>query len=459
MARPPRLRQADAPPAPGPDHRSVSWPVLLAYAAPLSGVAFYLFFVQFYFLKFATDVLLLPPAISLLFGAGRIWDAISDPLAGYWSDRTRTRWGRRRPWMLAGIPLLAVFSVMIWSPPSALGERELILWSALALFGFYTAYTVYSVPHQSFGAELSLHHHERSRVFGAHRMCFMVGMALAFAGIHYVSIAGDPRAAAVRLALGTAVAASVLLLLPPVILRERAAYQGRGATSPYAALRDVLHNPHARILLMTWFVEGFGGGVLGVTAPFLSVYVVKRPDLVAVLPAVFMAAAIASIPVWIRLSRRFGKRNVWMVAIAGHGAFFGATFFVQEHQLSLLFALLFGAGAATGCGGAIGASMLADVIDYDELRSGERKEGAYSAAWGFALKLSIGIVIAVTGVVLQIAGFQPNVEQTRSAELALRGLFAGVPAAAACAALLTLRRFSLDEREHGRIRAALAARG
>jgi GPH family glycoside/pentoside/hexuronide:cation symporter len=102
--------------------------------------------------------------------------------------------------------------------------------------------------------------------------------------------------------------------------------------------------------------------------------------------------------------------------------------------------------------------MLADAIDYDELESGERKEGAYSAAWGFALKSAIGIVIVLTGVVLQVSGFQPNVEQTYGAELALRGLFAGAPFAASLTALFLLRRFSLDAREHARIRAALDER-
>ena len=96
--------------------RRVSWPTLLAFGLPSSGYAFYLFFVQFYFLKYATDVLLIAPAVAgALIGAGRLWDAVSDPRAGYWSDRTRTRLGRRRPWLLAGIPLLAVSSLMVLS--------------------------------------------------------------------------------------------------------------------------------------------------------------------------------------------------------------------------------------------------------------------------------------------------------------------------------------------------------
>jgi GPH family glycoside/pentoside/hexuronide:cation symporter len=184
----------------------------------------------------------------------------------------------------------------------------------------------------------------------------------------------------------------------------------------------------------------------------------KRPDLIAVVPAFFVVSAVASIPAWIALSRRLGKRNVWMVAMVGNGIFFGSTFFLGEGDLALLCILLVGAGVSNGCGGAIGASMLADVIDYDELHSGERKEGAYSAAWGFAIKLAIGLVVMATGFALQLSGFEPNVEQTRTAELTLRGLFAGGPLLAAGVTVWILARFSLDEREHARIRGEIERR-
>lgn len=438
----------------------LGWGRLFAYGAPAVGYSFYLFFVQFYYLKFATDVLLAAPlAVGLLFGAGRVWDAVSDPLVGYLSDRTRTGLGRRRPWMLAAVPLLAVFFVMVWHPPASLSDSGLVLWAAVSLFGFYTAFTMYIIPHQSLGAELSTDHHERSRIFGAQRMAFVLGMLLAFGGIGYVTNASDTSKAIVTLAIGSALAVSVLLLLTPAALRERVEYQGRAGGNPYATLRDVLRNRHARILLTVWFAEGLGGGVLGVLAPFLTEYVIKRPDLIAVVPAFFVLANIASIPMWIALSRRFGKRNVWLVAFAGQATFFGGTFFVLEGQLTLLAVLLVGAGMSSGCGGVIGTSMLADAIDYDELESGERKEGAYSAAWGFALKSAIGIVIVLTGAVLHLSGFQPNVEQSYGAELALRGLFAGAPFVASLTALFLLRRFSLDAVEHARIRAALDERG
>ena len=115
-------------------------------------------------------------------------------------------------------------------------------------------------------------------------------------------------------------------------------------------------------------------------------------------------------------------------------------------------------GFGSGCGGAVGPSMLADVIDYDEYVSGERKEGAYSAAQGFAIKAAHALIILLTGVLLQASGFEPNVDQGRAAELAIRGLFAGAPFTMFSLAAVVFGHFQLDHREHGRIRAELDAR-
>ena len=99
---------------------------LLSWGAPVSALAAPLLFLQFFFLKFATDVLLIAPAtVGAIFAAGRLWDAISDPIVGTWSDRTNTRLGRRRPWMLVGIPLLSISMLMTWIPPGNLSGGAL----------------------------------------------------------------------------------------------------------------------------------------------------------------------------------------------------------------------------------------------------------------------------------------------------------------------------------------------
>lgn len=455
----PAVEAARADDVSAPAGERVPLATALAYGGPILGFSASLFLLQFFFLKFATDVLFIAPAtIGVIFALGRLWDAISDPLIGALSDRTRSRIGRRRPWMFAALPALALTYAMVWIPPAGLAGPALIAWTAVALFGYYTALTMYGIPHQSLGAELSTDHHDRSRIFGIRHASFLVGMMLSFAAMQVVTNSDQPRVTAATIALVVIAVSSLLLLVPPSLVRERPEFQGRGGEEPRRSLADVFRNPHARVLLVVHTIEMLGSGVLGILSPYMAEYVLKRPDLIGPLPAVFVVCSVVSIPLWVRLSRIYGKRDIWIVAMLGTAFSFGGMFFVGENDVALMVVLLVLAGASTGCGGTVGPSILADVIDYDEYVSGERKEGVYTAAWGLTLKGGHALVILLVGVVLQFAGFEPNAEQGAAANLALRGLFAGLPLVSFVVGAVLFSRFSLDEREHRRIRRVLDAR-
>ena len=419
---------------------------MLAYAGPLLGAAYLLFFVQFYFLKFATDELLLAPAaVGALFGLAKIWDAISDPLVGHWSDRTRSRLGRRRPWMWAALLPLGAAFVLVWVPPAGLGGGALLGWEAGALLGLYTALTAYMVPHASLGIELSVDAHQRTRLFALRHVAWTLGLFAAFAAIQAVAGTADARAGVGRFALGSAALAVALLAVTPAVVREPLGHRGRGGRGLRAAVSDVLANPHARVLLAVWFIENLGVGAVGVLAPYMAEYVLRRPDLMGAIPAVYVAAGVLAVPVWVRLARRWGRQTTWLTAMVATAAAFGAAILVGEDDVGLVCVLMIIAGAGMGCGGALGNATLADVIDFDERRTGERKEGVYSAAWGFVLKLAVGLITAGVGLMLQAAGFVPNQPQSATVIWTMRGLFAGLPCAAFAVGAALFWRFSLEQ--------------
>jgi len=127
------------------DVESLPAKVLWAYALPSAGLAFMGILFTLHLMKFSTDVLLISPlAMGTLLTAARIWDGVSDPGAGYLSDRTRSRFGRRRSWMIAAAPFLALAMLMLWAPPRALEGAALVLWMALALLVYETASTAFA---------------------------------------------------------------------------------------------------------------------------------------------------------------------------------------------------------------------------------------------------------------------------------------------------------------------------
>ena len=400
---------------------------LLVYGGPIVGLSFLLFFVQFYFLKFATDVLLLPPAlVGGLFAVAKVWDAACNPLVGSWSDRMRSPFGRRRPFLFAALPLLAGAYVMLWNPPMGWAPTALLAWVGVGLFAFFSAFALYAIPHAALGAELSTDSHQRTRLFGVKQVSFTFGMLLAFGAIQSAMNADAPRAAAGSLALPGALIAVALLAVTPLTIRETAARRG-GGHSLTAGLRDVMGNRAARILLIVWFIESLGVGAVGTMAPYVAQYLLERPDVVGTLPAAYVLSGIVSIPIWVRVAHRHGARNTWLAAMLIAAAAFAGMLFVASGDLARLFALLIVAGGAMGCGSVLASSLMADIIDLDEHHTGERKEGIYSAALLFALKIGNSVATALSGVVLSVVAFTPNVEQSPESLLGMRLLFGGMP--------------------------------
>jgi len=432
-------------PMSSPPGRSLSIATRLAYGAPIFAIAYPLFFLQFYFLKFATDVLLLSPAlVGALFALARVWDAVNGPLVGSFSDRSRSRLGRRRPFLLAALPLLTLASIALWSVPHGITGSLEVAWIAASLFLFFTAFDLYTLPHFALGAELSRDSHERTQLFAVRQISFTIGILLAFVAIQRAMNAADPRGAVAEIALPAAIASALLLAIPPLFLREPHAGRVAGGRGIASAFRDVVATRTARLLLLVWFLENAAFGAVGTMGPYLAQYVLHRPDLVGVLSGAYVIAGVLSIPLWVRIARSAGRRDTWLAAMVLAALAFGGLWFVRPADVRLTVVLLALAGSATGCGGVLSSALLADVIDADEQRTGERKEGVYSAAMTLVLKLGTSLSTAASGVVLTAMGFAPNVEQSAESLLGIRFLFAGLPFLGFVAGILVFRSFPRD---------------
>ena len=437
---------------------------------PAIGAGYMYLLMSLYVMKFSTDVLLIAPAVmGAIFSISRIWDAISDPIAGYLSDRTTFRYGRRRTWMLLSFVPISFGFLAVFSPPETMQGQSLDLWMMIAILSFYSAITLFNVSHMALGAELSEDYHERTRLFGVRHIGFTLGSILSLVSMSLLiseenSPTGDVRELAGNLALIAVIAMTLMIFFSVSRLKENPEFQNRVNKNPFEAFRDIWVNPHARILIIVLFIENLGGAVIGVLTLYVTQYIVEAPAWAPLIIFAYMLPSALSVPLWIPLSRKFGKIRLWVFSLALTGISFGGIFIIPflDSVTERLIVMFLGAalgGMAAGCGGAIGPSVKGDVIDYDEYLTGERKEGSYFAALNFVFKSATGIMLLVTGFVLQFSGFVPNQPQTMEVKIALISLYGLVPLIFySLGAYLLFTKFKFGEREHAAIKKSIQER-
>jgi GPH family glycoside/pentoside/hexuronide:cation symporter len=205
-------------------------------------------------------------------------------------------------------------------------------------------------------------------------------------------------------------------------------------------------------------IESLGAATIAVLTLYVAQYVLKRPTIGPPAIAVYMVASILFVPVWLPLSRRFGKKALWLASMLLTAVSFGGMIFLTEGATLLLMVLAFLAGTAASCGAIMGPSIQADVIDWDEHATRERKEGAYFAAWNFVFKVATGVTQGLTGLVLTFSGYVPNVEQTPGVKFTILALYGLFPMACYVIGALLFARFRLDEAGYAEIRTELDSR-
>ena len=414
--------------------------------------------------------------IALGQAIARAFDAISDPLMGWISDRTRSRWGRRRPWMFVGAPLAAVFFVMLFSPPEGIGSVAGGVWFTTSIFMFFVLNTIYGIPHYGLGPELTNDYHERSSLYAWRDASSILGTIVAAAA---PSIAmgvmrargADPHVAERQIYFWFSIAMATLLVVLywwlVLRVRENPSYSARAPNPLVPGIRRVLRNRPFRILLACYLVSSITAAIPGIFLPYYLQYVLgvenwferQGPLLIA-----YFGSALLSVPVWLRVARRFGKRDVWFWHYAIGGCASLALYFLPllvtgDAAIGPLYLVLIWAGAGFGCGTFLPPAMQADVIDYDELYTGKRREAQYGALWGIATKFAVIPGASIPLAVLASVGFVPNAVQSETVVETIRAIDGLLPATMAFAAMYVSARFPITESIHRAIVEGVQAHG
>ena len=379
--------------------------------------------------------------------AVRLGDVITDPLVGTLSDRTRGRFGRRRPWILAAVPIGGPALWYLFVPPEGAGALHLFV-SAAAL---YLAWTMIAVPHAAWGAELSSDYFARTRIAAWREGLSVVGVMVSAA---LPALLADPRpqSALRALAAATLAFAPPALLLMFLLVPEPPA---RPARRRHGGLGPIMRNRPFRLLLSAWTVNGIANGLPAALFLAMVTDVLKIPDRAGALLFAYFAAAVSAVPLWAALARHLGKHRAWCAAMLGAALVFcfvpllGAGAFRGFLGICLL------SGAALGADLALPPAMQADVVDLDELESGEPRAGLFFAAWSMAQKLGNAAAVGVGLPLLESFGYAPGGAQGHDG---LVLLYAVVPVLLKLLAVALVWRFPIDAAEQRRIRILLEQR-
>ncbi|HYB99530.1 MAG TPA: MFS transporter [Candidatus Limnocylindrales bacterium] len=438
--------------------------VRAAYAAPAFALAAIGIPVYVHLPKFYTDVVGVPVGtLGALLMAARLLDGLLDPTIGALSDATRTRWGRRRPYVIgAAIPLAAAL-YLLFTPP--LGSPALApWWFGIWLFAVFVLWTLVVVPYESLGPELTYDYDQRTSLLalrdGALLLGTLVAAASPTAAAALVQMPPGPAAEAARfrlvaLSYGPLIVAACLWCVWSV--RERQDSKPPRRQRLRATWRDMLANRPFLILLSSYAVAALGSNLPATLVLFYVEYVLQSPS-ADYFMLLYLVTGIACLPMWVAVSKRFDKKHAWLTATAVNTAAFSGVYFLGPGDAAVYAALVFVSGIGFGATIALPSSMQADVIDYDELLSGRRREGSYLGVWAVARKMSAAIGVGVGLHVLDLAGYVPNAEQTPHVRDVLVALYALVPCACNAAGFAIALAYPIGRREHAAIRAAVDRR-
>ena len=378
----------------------------------------------------------------------RLLDAITDPLMGHLSDNARTRWGRRRPFIFIGAIMTGLLAILLWNPWLELPKSGLFLWYFIGSILYYLAYTIYAVPFSALGIELTSDYDERTRVQAWRMFFFLVG---GMAGPWFYKLCfvfgGDaveggfaPEVLGARW-VGLMVGIIIILsgICPALFCRERfqnpsSAVSAQPKVSFLTALGASLKNRSFCILLAGSLIIWMGMFLTGPFLIYINLY--YTADGVREYSAtingwvgtvISVVGMFLGVPFSTWLATRIGKRHAMISGLTVSAASYISQWWTITPAMPYLqLVSMFVLGMSLSCCWLLIPSMVADVCDEDELKSGMRREGLYSAVSAFSQKAAIGFATLLSGYLLNATGYVPGPTQTPETVWLMRILYVGV---------------------------------
>lgn len=411
----------------------------------------------FYSLIYLTDTVGLAASLAgIAILIGKFWDAVTDPMVGFLSDRTRSRWGRRRPYLLFGaLPLLLAMWYFFSAPDYSGAQTAGFLWATLALCLLNTAYTVVNIPYGSLTPEITKDYQERTSLNGFRFSFAVIGTILGAAVVlPIVNLAKNPHVgySHVGLLFGFIMAATILTTFFSV--RETTHLSDpRPKTKFFDTFLVVFKNKTYMRLVAVYTLNLTGITFVQTMLVYYFKYIYQNETMTTIAMLLLLGVAMLCVPLSVLVAKRIGKKRTYQLALAILVVSCLAIF-LFAHTLGMVFTfcVMVFAGVGIGFGYVPPFAMLPDVVEVDAIQTKSRKEGAYYGMWTFFSKIGVALAAALSGVFLGFAKFVPNiVDQTPGALFTIRLLIGPVPALIFLAGILLIQPYPLDEEKYDAI--------
>jgi GPH family glycoside/pentoside/hexuronide:cation symporter len=444
-----------------PQSEKLSFVTKLAYGSGDLGTAITAALRGFFLLFFFTDVARMDPAsAALILLIGRFWDAINDPFVGWLSDRTITKWGRRRPWIMLGAVPFGILFFLLWVVPP-FGDVGLFIYYVVVSILLDTAYTVINVPYTALTPELTHDYDERTSL-NSYRFAFSVGGALVSAFLHPIIVNSfdDIRTGYMVSGLVWSIVSTLPCFIVVAFTRERPESMVASTEEPmpmWEQLRIAFANRPYRFVIAIYLSSWLALQMVSTVLIYYLTYYLGVPEQLPWTLLAIQGSSFIFLFVWSYLSRRLDKRWVYIIGASIWLVVQIALYYVRPDQAYLVIPLGIVAGAGVAVAYLIPWAMMPDVIEVDELKTRRRREGIFYGFMVLLQKAGIAVGIFAVGRALAASGYivpsdaNPVPLQPDSALQAIRLFMGPIPAVILLGSLLLAYFYPITRERHRRI--------
>ena len=443
------------------DHR-IPLGIKTGWATGELATAVYIGITMAFFLFYLTEVLFISPAwAGTAILIPRLWDAITDPFMGLISDRTKTRIGRRRPYLLVGSILFGIGFWLLLSPPEGLTEFQNVMYFSVMYIFVGTAFTIYDVPFSSMAAEMTDDYKERTTLIGFKMISARSGIVLAayVSPIIYLST-DNLKDGFALLGLIGGVFITVMGLIAFFSTKNAKMVQPKNTNmsfkeiNPFIQTKELVQNkPFARLFSL-FMLQNLAIGASASTLIYFIINILKVDQ--SFIGTLFTLGAVVSLlvtPIWVVISQKIGKKKAFGIAILIVAVVMIAAFFLNSNYFYLIFVLYVIVGFSDAGTQLMPNSMVPDTVEFDEALTGERREGVIFGAWAFCRKSGMAGGAFLASIVLSVFGYESGaLEQSDSALWGIRFAYAGIPVILWFLSWVLLKKYDLTEEKFEEIK-------